>query len=275
MKICFWNIAPGMTATRQVFIESLISEKGPDVFCVAEGPRSIDACQLFVSAIENLGYESYYNPLFYTNPKYNIPYGWERFGLKVFTKRSHISTNQFNFTDQKIDGRIIYLRIHDISIFFLHATSKVQESIKQHFFIVELSNFIRTKTRDNPDDRIVLAGDFNAEPWDDLLRSREFIESHFYKKSFEFHAAASLDNRVYWNPILMHVDTASNQNLIGTHFKNKWFGFFDFALFSKNITTPSIEIVTEIDSTNLLKPSDRTCEMVDEFDHLPIMFDIN
>src|SRR5258708_6665648 len=112
MKICFWNIAPGMTPTRQAYIENLITEKAPDVFCVAEGPRSKLDCQSFVEAIEILGFKSYYTPLFYEDLLYNIPYGWDRFGLKVFTKLGHISTKQFNYTDQKIDGRIIYLRIY-------------------------------------------------------------------------------------------------------------------------------------------------------------------
>ncbi|MBL7845775.1 MAG: endonuclease/exonuclease/phosphatase family protein [Cyclobacteriaceae bacterium] len=274
MKICFWNIGQNLTAGKISQIDQLLNEISPDLFCIAEGPRSEADSATLIASVTNRAYRCYYGPHFHTNSTLGLDYGWNEFGLKVFIKNGSIGIPPFAYENQKLDGRIVHLKQKDVHLFFVHGFSKSGDELKQHDFVSELAGFIRMKLMGNNSDQIVIIGDFNIEPWEGLLRKRKYIDSHFFKKAFEFHLDRAIDNRYYWNPILEYLQTNTNGDLIGSFYNKNFVSLLDFALCSKNITNPKIEIITRINGTDLIFRKRISSGVIEDFDHLPIMLDI-
>jgi exonuclease III len=277
MKLFYWNIDRSITSLKNIWIEKVVDVEQPDILCIAEGPESIVSCNDFVDNICNKGYSVYYSPTFYKNSKILEQYGWNKLGLKVFVKLDVQLKSRFAFGNQRLEGRVIYLRYKEnsqyYSIFLIHGMSKVGDDIDQNNFICELSSFIRTKILDKVDDHVIIMGDFNIEPWDELVKHIKYINSFFYPKLFNYHSP-KLKSRVYYNPIFDYIQKHSDSSLIGTFYNDTYISIFDYVLLSKGFDNYEFNILTKIGVDSLLKEKKRNHILVDNLDHLPITLKI-
>lgn len=277
MKIFYWNIKNSLSDEKQSWIENAIDSEQPDVLCIAEGPESIDDCNKIVVDIIAKGYRTYYIPTFYSKDIIANQFGWNKFGLKVFVKNDTKLKTRFAFGNQKLEGRIIYLRFEldskFYSTFLIHGMSKAGDEIKQSSFICELSSFIRTKTINRESDHIIILGDFNLEPWDDLLKNERYIYSSFFTKSFSYHSI-KISKRIFYNPILEYIQKDIDSKLIGTFYNNKYISIFDYPLISKELTNYEFNVLTNIGGSELMMDKNGKHILVDELDHLPVTLKI-
>lgn len=273
MKLFYWNINRTITDEKKKWLERITASELPDILCIAEGPESIVTCHETVRLITSKEYRTYYSPTYYSENVISNHYGWNRFGLKVFIKSSVTLKSKFVFGNQKLEGRIIYLRFElsgrHYSTFLIHGMSKAGDEISQHAFIIELSNFIRTKTIDKENDSIIILGDFNLEPWDDLLKNKKYLYSFFYDKLYKYYSSNSTF-RVFNNPILGFLQNHPNPNLIGTFYNLKHIGVLDYPLVSNDVVNFEFNVLTEIDKTPLMRNNNGKDLLVDDLDHLPI-----
>jgi len=276
MDILFWNIGKTLSKDKTISLNEIIDEKDPDFVCIAEGSGSIDKCNDLINIFINKGYSCYYNPLFYKTPLISRQYGWNNLGLKVFVKMSLNFTFTFSFDCQKFDGRILYLPI-DIkgklySIFFIHNKSQVGDPFDQRDFIIELSSFIKAKSRNSTLENVVILGDFNIEPWNELISRKDYINSFFHKKWYEYSLKRNsiLKTKIYYNPFFDLLISNPNKDMVGTFFNKNFYSLIDFALFSSEIKNYSIEVITQILSKELLIKKGKKNLLVSNFDHLPI-----
>lgn len=268
MKFIFWNIGDSISADKEAWIKDLILEKSPEVLCLAEGTTSISNCNKLEKFINSLGYTTYYVPTFYDKPVISNHYGWNKLGLKLFIKDA-IKLASFTFSDQQLEGRIIFLRINDCSIFFVHGMSKVDD-IPQNYFVVELSNFLKAKQLLFPDNKIMILGDFNIEPWEeDLLSHKKYIFSQFYLKRFNYFKDYRL-NTVFYNPMLEHIQNNANKDLIGTFYNASHVSLLDYFLLTEYIKKYDIEIIDIIKGVSLFRRRRTKLLLNNDFDHLPI-----
>lgn len=278
MKLFYWNIKDAITDEKKLWIENAINSEEPDILCIAEGPESIDDCNKIQDFIVNKGYKTYYSPTYYSQNVISNQFGWNKYGLKVFIKSSIILKTRFAFGNQKLEGRIIYLRFEIdkkyYSTFLIHGMSKAGDEINQNSFICELSSFIRAKAIGKEADHVIILGDFNIEPWDDLLKNKKYIHSFFYSKSFTYHSI-KLTNRIYYNPIFDYIQKNTDNNLIGTFYNDKYISVLDYPLISKEINNYDFNILTSIGGKSLMKQKNGKHFLSDKLDHLPITLKIN
>lgn len=272
MKILFWNIGRSITKEKFRWIEKAVHFNEPDVLCFAEGPESIKDCKSFVNQITALNYYCYYNPTLYSDKVISNQFGWNKFGLKVFLKNGSTTNPKFSFGDQKVEGRIIHLRFekngYHYSTFLIHGMSKQGDDIDQNDFIIELARFIQFKTLD-PNDRIIILGDFNIEPWETLLRKGKYILSFFYKKLQDYHTGR-VTKRIYSSPVFEYVQSHSDQKLVGTFYGKSHVSLFDFPLISDDFNGFDFDIITNISGQDLMTRTNKKNYLIDGFDHLPI-----
>lgn len=277
MQFFYWNINRSITDEKKKWLERITTSELPDILCIAEGPDSIVDCHETVLLITSKGYHTYYSPTFYSENVISNQYEWNRFGLKIFIKSSVRLKSRFAFGNQKLEGRIIYLRFElagrNYSTFLIHGMSKAGDEISQHDFIIELSNFIRAKTINKENDGILILGDFNLEPWDDLLKNKKYLYSLFYDKLYKYHSTIS-SIRVYYNPILDFLQNHSDPNLIGTFYNKKHISVLDYPLVSKDVVKFKFNVLTEIENTPLMQNNNGKFLLVNNLDHLPITLKI-
>ena len=277
MKIFYWNINKSLTDSKLDWIDKAVSQEKPDILCIAEGPEGIDSCNDLVDHIAKQDYYCYYSPTLYKEPVISSQYGWNKFGLKVFVKNGLSLKSRFAFGNQKTEGRIVYLRIKHkgeiYSMFLIHGMSKAGDDLNQNDFVVELSQFIMTKTIDKENDKIIILGDFNIEPWEELLRKKRYIFSLFYKKLKTYYSTKSI-KRIYANPAFEYIQAHINQDLIGTFYNENYISLFDYPLLSNNIKHANFEIITQITGDEILIKNNSKHILVDGFDHLPITLKI-
>jgi len=277
MKFLYWNIKDALSDEKKAWIETAIASEQPDVLCIAEGPESINDCKTIVDFINSKGYKTYYSPTLYSSDLISNEYGWNKYGLKILLKTGLNIKTRFSFGHQKLEGRIVYLRFElagkFYSTFLIHGMSKVGDEINQHDFICELSSFIRTKTIGKETDHVIILGDFNIEPWDDLLKKERYIYSFFYNKSFAYHSVKT-NKRIYYNPVLEYLQNDIDISLIGTFYNNKYVSVLDFPLVSKEFTNYDFQILTRIGGKSLMSDTNGKYTLVDKFDHLPITLKI-
>lgn len=278
MKLLYWNVKESISDEKKSWIENAISSEQPEIICIAEGPESIRDCEEIESFITQKNYRTYYAPTLYLNPIISNQFGWNKYGLKVFHKANINLKTRFAFGNQKLEGRIIYLRFEKDAIcystFLIHGMSKVGDEINQSSFICELSSFVRAKTIGRETDRIIIMGDFNLEPWDDLLKNKTYIHSFFYPKLFDYYSVR-LTNRVYYNPILNYIQNHADENLIGTFYNDKYISILDYPLVSKGFNNYEFNILTSINGNSLMKSKQGKHLLHDNLDHLPITLKIN
>lgn len=277
MNIVFWNIGKSLTDKKTEWLEKLIVHTRPDVYCIAEGPESIVDTQVLISRIKRNGYRCYYSPLFYQKPGIAEQYGWNRCGLKVFIRNQVKLKTKSAFSNQKQEGRIVYLLFEkdgkEYSTFLIHGTSKSRTTMRQNAFIVELSNFIRAKAL-NKDSGVIIMGDFNLTPWDDSLKDGQFIESYASLKAFRYFSSREPQKRIYNNPIVRCIERHSNPDLIGTYYKGTHISILDFPLLSQDIDNYELEVTADINGDPILVKRGKKHVLADELDHLPISLKI-
>jgi endonuclease/exonuclease/phosphatase family metal-dependent hydrolase len=277
MKTLYWNINKSLTDSKLDWIDKAISEQEPDIFCIAEGPEGVNDCNNLVHHLTKKNYYSYYSPTLYSETVISNQYGWNKLGLKVFVKNGLLLKSRFAFGNQKTEGRIVYLRFEKngefYSMFLIHGMSKAGDDLNQNNFVIELSQFIMTKTINKENDKIIVLGDFNIEPWEELLRTKRYIYSLFYKKLQEYYSAKAI-KRIYTNPAFEYIQTHNNQELVGTFYNDNYISLFDYPLLSNNITNTEFEIITQISGTDILVKKNSKNILVDGFDHLPITLKI-
>lgn len=280
MNILFWNIGKRLSQVKCDLLGKIIDDSNPEIFCIAEGSGSIKKCQDLVNLFSNKGYDCFYNPLFYKAPVVSNEYGWNNLGLKVFIKKNSNYGSTFSFDCQKFDGRILNLnltfKMKGHSLFFIHNKSKLGEEFDQRDFIIELSNFIKTKIRTKPKESVIILGDFNIEPWSELLTKKSYINSCFHKKWFTYYSSKInvLKSILYYNPFFELLSNNQNSELIGTFYNRIYYGLIDYALFSNNIKNYTVDVITKIDTTELLIKKGKKCFLVYDFDHLPILINL-
>jgi exonuclease III len=277
MRFLFWNINSSISDRKIGWLEKIIDKISPNVLCLAEGPESICDCNNLLKFIEDKGYRTYYSPTFYNNTIISSQYGWNKFGLKVLIKNDISIKSKFVFGNQKLEGRIIYLRFEinniNYSTFLLHGMSKSGDDIDQNDFISELSKFIMAKTIGKEQDKIILLGDFNIEPWEELLKKKKYIYSLFYNKSFKYFFEKPIQ-RIYTSPIFDYIQNHPNECLLGTFYNKNYISILDFPLLSKDLSNYKIDILTEINEEPLIIDKNGRHLLTDGFDHLPISLQI-
>lgn len=281
MQTFFWNLNKGITEEKQQWFDGIIEENSPSIFCLAEGPENFESCHRLVQYFEEKGYWSYYDPTFYFNKGLSDHLSWNRFGLKIFVKKGIQPIERFSIFSLKQEGRIVYLRTEVnksyYSFFLIHGLSKSGGIQKQSEFVSDLKNFIETKMKEAENDPVVIIGDFNIEPWEEILRNDKGILSFFFEKSYNYHLSKSLKT-IYFNPVFEYIQNNSNPDLIGTFYHKDYFvNILDFPLISSDLQSQDYEFVvhTEVNGYAFLKRSNYDkVYLADGFDHLPISLEL-
>ncbi len=286
MKILFWNIGKTLSKKKQDLIKEAISEQAPDIFCVAEGSYSIMDCQIIIDIFETNDYFCYYSPLFFQIKNLKLNYKYKRNGLKIFVKDKSILKEAFSFANQRQDGRIIVLKatinLKLTTIIFLHNFSKSgnrEVTDDQRKFILSLSDMIEIGQISKDTERIIIIGDFNLEPWENILRHKSYLKTSFIQQHNSINLRKANTTNHYFNPIAEMIFESKIENLGGTYFSdgNGW-ALFDYCLYETKNTNISYGVITEINGTNKLLNHDTTIDrafLIEEFDHLPIITQIN
>ena len=278
MKILFWNIGDDPTAAQLTFVENSIAHIDADVACLAEGAPTEPKCVTLVNSIKGGGYNSFYDPTFYSGPSISNQYGYRKLGLKVFEKPVSYKTGPFTFADQAVDGRVVYYRFkfnnESYSCFFIHNRSLAGDHISQGDFMFQLRLTINAKTINHKKDKVFIIGDFNLEPWDKLLHHNRTIKSYFSTKRFQFYSTRGGKNK-FFNPFYEYMQSNVNANLQGTFNTISHNSLIDFGLFSGGMTNYMIDILHSINGQSLLIQNNTRLTLLHGFDHLPILITIN
>lgn len=272
MKICYWNIGKFPTSARFNKIEQFIVDNDPDVFCLSEGILSIANCNTLETFVNTKGYDTYYLPTFYSGPIINQAYRFNKSGLKVFVKNS--LSLSFGFGDQQLEGRIIFIAYKDYLLFLVHGMSMVGDDLSRSNFVVELSNFVKTKSLLLNKNKVIIMGDFNIEPWEsELLSNKKYIYSHFYLKKFNLHKNENT-SRIYYNPVLEYIQMNSNKYIAGTFYNKTFISILDFALISREVLDYDFNIIDQIGGIDLVTKARVKYSLKYGFDHLPIKLEL-
>jgi hypothetical protein len=289
MNVAFWNIGKALPPEKEQLLEQAIKSLHPEIFTIAEGTRGKLHCQKVTAIFDRLGYDAYYTPLFSDQEDLDLKYPYNSNGLKVFVKRdAGFTFEKFDFEDQKEQGRIITLKVYwkfkAAVIVFIHNLSKGGgrlSTINQNLYIKSLSDMIQyaiKPTIEDPlastaKDRIFIMGDFNLEPWDELLRNEKLLMSSYFKNRNLLDLRK--DDRLYFfNPLVELMHTTTNPNLLGTFFGNtSGWALFDYILYPTVNATVKFDIITELGPGHKLLNDnlDIVKDFLDhELDHLPI-----
>ena len=274
LKLLFWNIGPSPTFVQLAFVNSAITGIDADVVCISEGTPSMIACADLVTAIEGLGYLTYYHPNLSTAAVIGSQYNYNKLGLKLFYKNTLTGNKIFTFADQQAEGRILHFRFQfgaqHYSCFFIHNMSKGSDEISQQDFLFKLKLCIDSKRLLHKHDKFFIYGDFNLEPWDPLLRHKRTVKSYFYKKEHSFYNSSNAKN-LYFNPFLEYIKAHGNDLMIGTFHDESYSSLLDFALFSEGMNNFDVEILDSINGAAMLRSVGTKIAIHNDFDHLPIL----
>jgi hypothetical protein len=285
MKILFWNIGKDLTYKKQDLIFQVITEQAPDIFCVAEGSTSILNCQIIIDLFETSGYTCYYSPLFYNYSRLKLNYKFKKNGLKIFIKDKSILKENFSFANQRQDGRIVVLKatinLKLTTIVFLHNFAKSgnrEVTDDQRKFISSLTDMIEIGRVSKDTERLIVIGDFNLEPWDNILRHKSYLKTSFIHKHNSINLRKTNNNNYYFNPIAEMIFHSKIENLGGTYYSdsNGW-ALFDYCLYDTKNMIVTYDVITEINEENILLNYDMSIHgnfLYEELDHLPILTEI-
>jgi len=285
MKTLFWNIGKKLSDEKLNLIEEAISSESPDIFCVAEGSHSKINCQKIMDVFEKSGYSCYYSPLFYLNEKLKLNYKYKSNGLKIFIKDENISNTPFSFSLQRQDGRIIALKTFvnflPTTFIFLHNMSKSgnrEVTLEQTEFIGSLSDMLKIGNPSSATERIIIIGDFNLEPWDNVLRHKKYLSTNFFRIHNSI-IQRSENTKNFFNPLAELIFKSNNENLGGTYYSDSsgW-ALFDYVLFDTKESDITYEIITEFSGGSRLLNYDTEINksfLHNDLDHLPITTKFN
>ena len=285
MKLLFWNIGKELTPKKQDLISTAIKEQCPDIFCIAEGSVTKLDCQTIIDIFDTAGYSCYYSPLLYQISELKLNYKFKRNGLKIFVKDKSILIENFSFGNQRQDGRIVVLKatinLKLTTIVFLHNFSKSgnrEVTDDQRKFISSLTDMIEIGQISKDTERIIVIGDFNLEPWDNILRHKSYLKTSFIHKHNAITLRKTNTNNHYFNPVAEMIFQSKIENLGGTYFSdsNGW-ALFDYCLYDTNNMNVSYDVLTEINDSNKLLNYNTSIDgnfINEELDHLPIITEI-
>ena len=117
-------------------------------------------------------------------------------------------------------------------------------------------------------DRTLIIGDFNLEPWDNILRHPEYINSSFIKVHNDLNLLRN--SKAFFNPIsnLIH----KSVEIGGTYFsKRSGWALFDYCLYNTNKMKVDFNIVQGLMGSSLLSDKYTLKNPKDAIDHLPIL----
>lgn len=294
----FWNIGRASNKKTDLIDEAILKES-PEIFCIAEGTHSKKNCNELVDLFKKRNYQCFYSPLFSENKKLKLEYSnYDRFGLKIFIKEDFTLKDSFSFSSQRLNGRIIVLKTtlnyQPISFIFLHAISKggsKEFTLDQTGYMSKLRDMVDdnigliTKNRKNAPDvmggkeRIIILGDFNIQPWENILNHRVFLETSFFKNRIDMNQRKKSPSRMFYNPLVKIIMDASNSNLGGTFYSNNdgW-ALFDIVLFDPMDGEIDCEIITEFTGGSVLLETATTISksyLKHGLDHLPIKLELS
>lgn len=295
IKTLFWNIGNSLSDEKLELISEAIEKIEPDIFCIAEGTISKKNCSDIENAFLSKKYICYYSPLFSENKAYGLGYNYNGLGLKVFRKKELVIDKSFTFTEQREDGRIIILKCYHnfrpITFVFLHNRSKEgvpDETLDQVYFLgklremIEISKIGDSKTKNTEEEeelqnRVVIIGDFNLEPWDRVLKHKKFLSTSFFKSRNHI-LQRNKSEKHFYNPVVDLLSKSEVSNLNGTYYSDtSGWALFDYVLYDTNDGHVDYEIITEFENgRNLLnKHNDIVKKFLNhDIDHLPILIKI-
>lgn len=285
IKIVFWNIGKDLnigedkTDKKLELLSEAINTVNPDIFCIAEGSPSKVACQKIVDTFLNKGYYCYYSPLFSERQDLKPSYGYDEYGLKIFIRDKIILKNQFAFTEQRENGRIVVLKVFfkyiEYVFIFLHNKSKQGETIDtldQTNNIKAIYEMTRVGKALGEKERIIIMGDFNLDPWDRLLQHKTFLNTSYFNNRNLIMQRNS--EKCFFNPIVDLISTSKTVNLAGTHYGTKGWALFDYVLYDTKDGPIDFAIITKFkDGSELLNsdPNIKKSFFNHGLDHLPIV----
>jgi hypothetical protein len=260
-------------------------------------------CQRIIDVFIRNAYTCYYSPLAYLTTELNLNYKFNPNGLKIFIRKHEIAKEHFSFSHQRNDGRMVVLKT-DIDFYkpttliFLHNKSKsgnLEVTDNQRVFISELKMLINLlkMNRIPPtsqatmmenyfapmEERFIIIGDFNLEPWDTTLRQDIYLNTHFFSKHNEIRQRMEKEEGTYFNPIVELILKSDIQNLGGTYYSDsRGWALFDFVLYDTKNVNISYNIITEFTGGSKLLDHDTKITksfINNELDHLPIVTKIN
>lgn len=285
MNVLFWNVGKeALTADQEAHVKAVISEHGPAIICLAEGTRSIAACEKLEKLVTGLSYECYYSPRKSRDPSLNLNYSFVSNGLKIFFNASCVLREKFSFAHQRVEGRAVLLKTSFnsqlLSFLFLHNYSKRggrESSYAQSDFLSSIASMLKRSGIIASDEQPVLLGDFNLEPWDVLMRHESYLGTTFLSKHAAYESRKSSSGISYYNPAIEAVIKSRIHNLGGTFYTkaNGW-ALLDYVLYDKDKVDLRYRILTKTYQGNLLDNSHRIYKafIQDGFDHLPILVTI-
>lgn len=271
MKIAFWNIGKNFNKNKAVILKDFLLDKEPNILCIAEGSNSQLECEELEILLLNSGYEQYYSPIL---GKTSYKENYIRNGLKVYHKNCYLA-EKFDFIHSRQNGRIIRLMYkHDNKIFtiiFLHNFSKSgnrESTLEQVSFITTLNQMITNGNHDNKNSNIVIIGDFNIEPWDNILRNPKLVNSFFLNKHLVFEKEKKNNNALMFNPLIENL-IVNNNKIGGTYFSKKMgWALYDYPIFNENVIDLEYKIISNLNGVEILNDENT------DFDHLPIIIKI-
>lgn len=286
MKILFWNIGKNLSKKKQDLIAHAINEQEPEIFCIAEGSHSMINCQIIIDIFATKFYHCYYSPLDYKNINLKLNYKYKSNGLKIFVKDKSILKENFSFANQRQDGRIVVLKaiinLRLTTLVFLHNFSKSgnrEVTDDQKHFISSLTDMIERGQISYDTERIIIIGDFNLEPWDNILRHKKYLKTCFINNHNLITLRKTNLTHHYFNPLAEIIFQSKVENLGGTYYSDgSGWALFDYCLYNSKDTNLTYEIVTEINGGNKLLNYDTSIEggfLNNDLDHLPIITQIN
>lgn len=283
MKTLFWNIGSELTDDKLLLICEAITSEAPDIFCIAEGSHSIVDCQKMIDIFLKHKYICYYSPLFSDREELKLGYKYVRNGLKIFIKDDTIPDEPFSFGNQRIDGRIValktFINYSPTTFIFLHNFSKSGDELDQVDFISALNDMIRVEKILGKDSRKVIIGDFNLEPWDNILKHKKYLRTSFFQNHNSIKQRYTDDIKNYFNPIAGLIFETKINNLGGTYYSDSYgWALFDYVLFDTKDSDIFYDIITEFRGGSKLLNSDETIKksfLNNKLDHLPIITKIN
>jgi hypothetical protein len=285
MKILFWNVADPLTEKKERLLQAVAQDHQPAVFCVAEGSHSGPQCQKLIDLFTQLSYRCYYSPLSYRNSKLGFPYKWLATGLKVFV-RNDVQVEDLTLGHTRERGRIVVLQtqVHNrkTAVVFLHNMAKSGNRAatdEQVLFLSGLPVLLYGSKLIDQDERVLLIGDFNLEPWDAPMRNEKLLNATFLTKHLQFAQRGSAKGSNYHSPLLEHVIHSKLSNLGGTYYSDtSGWALFDYVLHAGGEQHITYEIITALSSGEELLRTDETLHksfMTAEIDHLPILVHIH
>jgi exonuclease III len=286
MKILFWNINGPSLDQRKALLSAAIEVSQAEIVCIAEGTPTIEECVEVVRLFEEKGYMCYYSPLFYRKEEWQeLELKWYPLGLKIFVKGEEYLDEPFSYARLKRKGRMISvkLNINKISstVIFLHNYSKKgtrDVNSKQVKFIGELESWLTKGPASVGSSQTLMLGDFNLEPWDNILRDEEYLMTSFLGRHDAMANRVRDKQAPFFNPLGHRIFELESGNLGGTYYdREHGWALFDFVLYQTRDTNLKFEILTNFGSKIELLEANEEAQnnfLKNDLDHLPILIEI-